>query len=253
MNIIIKELEIKNGDRTVYGKLYSPEEGGIYPAVILCHGYNGVNTDWVKECSYYAHHGYVAYAFDFCGGSARSKSSGYSTDMTITSEKEDLLAVLDSIRAMDNVDAENVVLFGGSQGGLVSALAAAERADEVRALAMYFPALCIPDNWSSMYSSPEAAPESFDFWGLKLGRGFVKDVQSIDVFNIIGDYKGNVLILHGDKDDIVPFSYSERAAAIYEYAELIKMHNEGHGFSEQGCIKAKETVLEFLDRECKIK
>jgi len=190
MNIIIKELEIKNGERKIYGKLYSPEGGGIYPAVILCHGYNGVNTDWVKECSYYAHHGYVAYAFDFCGGSVRSKSSGYSTDMTITSEKEDLFAVLDSIRAMDNVDAENVVLFGGSQGGLVSALAAAERADEVRALAMYFPALCIPGD-----ATGDGRVNALDLVRLKKylsGADVVLNKAAVDV---TGDGRVNALDL----------------------------------------------------------
>ena len=105
------------------------------------------NEDWIKECEYYAEAGFYASAFDFCGGSVRSRSSGESTEMTITSEKEDALAVLDYIRGVESVDNENVILFGGSQGGLVAALTAAERADEVKALALYFPALCIPENW----------------------------------------------------------------------------------------------------------
>ena len=251
MEAAVTDLIIHNGDRTVFGKLYAPTAPGKYPAVILSHGYNGTNSDWVRECTYYSKHGYVAYALDFCGGSVRSRSSGCSTDMTITSEKEDLLAVFDHIKAMDNVDSGNVVLFGGSQGGLVSALAAAERADEVKALAMYFPAFCIPDDWGKKYKSAEDAPETFDFWGLELGRGFVADAQTIDVFGTIGGFKGDVLILHGDKDEIVPYSYSERAIEIYESAELIKMSGEGHGFSMQGGQTAKEKVLEFLDKETK--
>ena len=143
MEVAVTELIIPNGDRTVFGKLYAPTESGKYPAIILSHGYNGTNADFVRECRYYSAHGYVAYALDFCGGSVNSKSSGSSTDMTITSEKEDLLAVFDYIKAMDNVDSSNMILFGGSQGGLVSALAAAKRADEIKALAMYFPAFCV--------------------------------------------------------------------------------------------------------------
>lgn len=251
MEITTEELKITSGEKNIYGKIYVPKNDGKYPAIILCHGFNGINDDWVKECSYYARNGYVAYAFDFCGGSVRSKSTGNSTDMTITSEKEDLLAVFDYIKTMDNIDEENIVLFGGSQGGLVSAIAAAERADEVKALVMYFPALCIPDDWGKKYPNPDDAPESFDFWGLKLGRGFVKDVQTIDVFNTIGNFKGNVLIIHGDKDAIVPYTYSEKAVGIYEHAELVKMKNEGHGFSVQCGDKAKEAVLKFLNNECK--
>ena len=251
MEVAVTELTVPNGERTVFGKLYAPTEPGKYPAVILSHGYNGTNADFLRECRYYAAHGYVAYALDFCGGSVNSKSSGSSTDMTITSEKEDLLAVFDYIRAMDIVDSDNVVLFGGSQGGLVSALAAAERAVEVKALAMYFPAFCVPDDWGKKYKSAEDAPETFDFWGLKLGRGFVADAQTIDVFGTIGDFKGDVLILHGDKDAVVPYSYSERAVETYEHAELIKLEGEGHGFSMQGGQTAKEKVLEFLDKVTK--
>ncbi|HBI51571.1 MAG TPA: cinnamoyl ester hydrolase [Ruminococcaceae bacterium] len=251
MEVAVTELTVPNGDRTVYGKLYAPTAPGKYPAIILSHGYNGTNADFVRECRNYAAHGYVAYALDFCGGSVNSKSSGSSTDMTITSEKEDLLAVFDYIKAMDNVDSSNMILFGGSQGGLVSALVAAERADEIKALAMYFPAFCVPDDWEKKYKSAEYAPETFDFWGLKLGRGFVADAQTIDVFGTIGDFKGDVLILHGDKDEIVPYSYSERAIETYEHAELIKLEGEGHGFSMQGGQTAKEKVLEFLDKETK--
>ncbi len=250
MDIITEELRIQNGNRTIYGKLYSPAENGKHPAIILCHGYNGTNADWVQECGYYAMHGYVVYAFDFCGGSVNSKSTGDSTDMTITSEKEDLLAVFDHIRTMETVDSEKVVLFGGSQGGLVSALAAAERPDSVRALAMYFPALCIPDDWEKKYADPQEAPETIDFWGLTLGRCFVEDVHHLDVFGTIGKFRGNVMILHGDKDDLVPYSYSERAAGVYDRVRLIRMEGEGHGFSEQGNKTAMGNILEFLNEEC---
>ena len=147
MGIQIKELLIPNGNRRIFGRLYTPEGEEKRPAIILCHGYNGTNEDWIKECEYYAEAGFYAFAFDFCGGFVRSRSSGESTEMTITSEKEDALAVLDYIRGVESVDNENVILFGGSQGGLVAALTAAERADEVKALALYFPALCIPENW----------------------------------------------------------------------------------------------------------
>ena len=38
---------------------------------------------------------------------------------------------------------------------------------------------------------------------------------------MIGAYTGPVLILHGDKDAIVPLRYSERAAQIFPNAELV--------------------------------
>lgn len=245
----MKEFIVSNGAKNIYGILFEPSETGRHPAVIMSHGYNGSHADWTNEGKYYSEHGYVVYAYDFCGGSVSSRSSGKSTDMSVSSEKEDLHAVFDCIRKLDNVDPERIVLFGGSQGGLVSSLAAAQLGSRVRALAMYFPALCVPDDWKKRYPDPALAPETFDFWGLELGRGYVEDAHRHDVFGSIGAYEGDVLILHGDQDEVVPYSYSEKAVEVYEHAELVRMEGEGHGFTPDGSRKAMEMVLRFLDRQ----
>ncbi len=243
----------KNADgttNTIYGKIYTPEAEGKSPAIILCHGYNGVNTDFVNECNYYADNGYIAYAFDFCGGSGagRCRSTGRSTDMTITTEKEDLLAVFDHISSMDIVDENKVFVMGGSQGGLVATLATEERADKVAGMLLYFPALCIPDNWKGMYKSLDEVPAQFDFWGLMLGKGFVEDLWNMpDIFTMIGKYEGDVLIIHGDNDTIAPISYSQKAVTIYPHAKLLTLPGEIHGFTPAGQNTAKQNVLEFMD------
>ena len=236
---------------TIYGKIYKPVKEGKSPAIILCHGYNGTNADFVNECNYYAKNGYVAYAFDFCGGSGRSQSTGASTDMTISTEKADLLAVFDYIRTMDIVDENQVFLMGGSQGGLVSALAAEERKDLAAGLLLYFPAFCIPDNWRDMHPDLSVVPETIDFWGLQLGREFVVDAHSLDVFSTIGNFSKDVLIYHGTEDAIVPLSYSERAVELYPKAELKILNGEGHGFTPAGAITAMEGVLEYLNTHTK--
>ena len=86
-NILRIPKKNKDGStNTIFGRLYTPKAEGKSPAIILCHGYNGINTDFMTECSYYADNGYIAYAFDFCGGSGagRCLSTGKSTDTTIT-------------------------------------------------------------------------------------------------------------------------------------------------------------------------
>ena len=105
----IREMSFSNGDQTIYGKLYIPGTSEKYPTIILSHGYNGAHTDYETECMYFAQHGYVAYVFDFCGGSKRSKSSGQKTDMTIFTEKSDLLTVIDAISSLDFVDDKRCV------------------------------------------------------------------------------------------------------------------------------------------------
>ena len=246
--VTVEELVIKEGNKEIYGKIYMPKEEGTYPAVILSHGYNGCNTDFVNECNYYARNGYIAYSFDFSGGSTRSKSKGSSTDMTIFTEKEDLLTVFNYIKDMDTVDKESIFLFGGSQGGLVTALAAEECKDELKGMALYFPAFNIPDDWRRNYVSEENIPEAVDFWGLKLGENFFKSMREFYTFDNIGAFDKNVLIIHGDKDAIVPMSYVERAEECYDNAELVVLEGEGHGFTPQGGKTAMELVLEFMNK-----
>ncbi len=244
------EINVPNGENSVYGKLYSPGEGK-HPAIIMCHGYNGCNADWTNECYYFVKNGYVAVAIDFCGGSVKSKSTGKTTDMTITSEKSDLLAVYHYVSGLDNVDPDHIFLMGGSQGGLVSTLATEELQDKVAGLMLYFPALCVFDNWTEKYASADSAEDVIPFWGMDLGKGFVQDVYGRDIFSEIGTYKGDVLIIHGDQDAIVPLSYSEKAKELYASAELVVLPGEGHGFSPKGAETAKEKLFEFMEAHVK--
>lgn len=168
--------------------------------------------------------------------------------MTIFTEKSDILAIFDYFQTMENVDKEQIFLFGGSQGGLVTALAAEERAEKVKGMILYFPAFSIPDDWRKNYPDIEKIPETVDFWGLKLGRNFFTDIHDFYTFDNIGSYDKDVLILHGDRDEIVPLSYSVEAQKKYPHAELITMNGEGHGFSPTGANMAKEKVLEYLQK-----
>lgn len=246
--ISIQELTIQNGDKKIYGKLYSPSKEGKYPAVILSHGYNGINTDFTAECTYFARNGYVAYAYDFCGGSGRSKSTGKSTDMTIFTEKQDLLDVFNYIQNLDNVDAGQMFLFGGSQGGFVTSLVAEELLDKVKGMILYYPALNIPDDWREKYPNEADIPETVDFWRLKLGRNFFLTIHDFKAFDNIGSYPNDVLIIYGDKDAIVPYSAMLEAEKAYGSVKLEVLSNEGHGFTPAGGKKAMEMALDFLKK-----
>lgn len=243
----MREYIIRYGEKSVYGRLYRPESKEKCPAVILSHGYNGIGADFARECESFAQNGCVAYALDFCGGSTRSKSSGASTDMTLITEKEDLIAVVEHIAKLDFVDPDRIFLLGGSQGGIVTALAAAELGDRIRGIILYYPAFCIPDNWRHRFDETDI-PETVDFWGLTLGKVFFTSMQELYPFDIIGNYKGAVLIIQGERDSIVLVADSQRAADIYENCELIVLENEGHGFSPDGTATAIAASLDFIKK-----
>jgi pimeloyl-ACP methyl ester carboxylesterase len=195
---------------------------------------------------YLASNGIAAVCFDFCGGSVHSKSELSTREMTLFTEKEDLCAVIEEVKNWDTIDNENIFVFGGSQGGMVSALVAEEYKDVIKGLLLLFPAFCIPDNWNAEYPTLDSIPETRELWGVILGRAYFEAIHGFDVFNTIGKYGRKVLIFHGDKDGIVPLEYGEKAASIYPDARLEVFEGEGHGFSEAGNSRVIEMTYEFI-------
>ena len=140
----------KRGELTIRGKLYRPgkeaAETEKLPIAIFSHGFmanQGMMKGYAKAA---AALGYAALTYDFCGGCLVGKSDGKTTDMSVLTEVEDLLAVLAWAKGQDFADPGRIVLAGASQGGFVSALAAARLGDEVKKLVLFYPALCIPDD-----------------------------------------------------------------------------------------------------------
>lgn len=247
----MKELNVKNGENTVYGKIIAPKDEGKHPVIIFSHGYNGCHQDFLEDARFFAKNGYVAMTYDFCGGSTRSQSTGRSSDMTLMTEKSDLISLVEYAGTLERADPERIFILGGSQGGMVSALVAEELGGKIKAMALYYPAFCIPDDWRKKYPDGTKIPQSLNFWGLELGKPFIENAISIDVGKETGGYDGGVLIVHGDLDDVVPMKYSKEAAERYKSAELKVLPGERHGFTPAGADKARKLALEFFEKQQK--
>ncbi len=227
------------------GTVYEPDASGKFPAVILSHGFNGHGYDFTEECRRFAERGYICYAFDFCGAQKNGGSTGRTAEeYTPFTMKEDLLHVIEAIGKLSNVDKSQIFLFGGSQGGLVTLLAAADEAvkEKIAGVATYFPALNIPDDWKD---KPE---ETTPLMGYYIGAEFIRSVQNFDPYEVIGEYKGDVCIVWGDKDELVRREYIDRATEVFgTRAELTVLSGAGHGFGGADLDKAIGTVLAFLE------
>ena len=243
-----KEITISHHDRQIRGIYYIPQNKEKYPIVIFSHGFGGVGVDFERYAVLMAENGIAAITYDFCGGSSRSKSSGKTSEMSVLTEKEDLCAVIDEVRTWEEVEEENLFLFGESQGGLVTALTIDEREDQIRAVMLIYPALCIEDDWAKTYPNLEEVPDEFDFWGTNLGKCYVEALRGFDTYSHIGKYAKKVFMMHGDKDPIVNISYSERLVKMYPDAVLEVFPGEGHGFSEEGSLRAREMCVEFVQK-----
>jgi len=244
-NILQEDLVLSKGDQKIFGVLYRPEGVKKAPVVIVSHGFGGNHQIGKAYADALVPMGYALYCYDFCGGSVHSRSDGKTTEMSIFTEEEDLKAVMDGLLDLDGIDRDGVILLGESQGGMVSALVAADRKDLVDRLILIFPALCIKDDWVSRYPSLEDMPEEVDMWGTPLSHTYLEGLHDLDVYADICRYEGPVHIYHGDKDAIVPLSYSEKAQESYKDAVLTVMPGEGHGFRPE----AQKSVIESIAEE----
>lgn len=246
--ILVNEIEIPGLNRRIDGILYLPEQEEKCPMVIFSHGYNGHKSDFDSTARYLAEKGIGAVSFTFCGGSTRDESGMPTTDMTLFTEKEDLLAVLTFVKNLEQADTENIFTFGGSQGGLVTALTVDNMSDEIKGMILLYPAFCIADNWNERFPRLEDIPEEKELWGMKLGRVFFESIHGLDVFAHVGNYKNNILVMHGDKDPIVAMGYSERIVETYPKVQLEVFPGEGHGFTEAGTQRMTELLYEFVKK-----
>lgn len=206
---------------TIRGVVYRRNGSLRQPIVICSHEFMANRMFARSYAKMFAERGYAAFTYDFCGGCIVGSSDGNTTDMTVLTEKEDLNAVLEYAQSQPYTDEDRVTLLGCSQGGLVSALVAAELKDRIDTLILIYPALSIPDDarkgeMIKAKFDPDHVPDTFWCGPMKLGKNYALTAKALDPYDDIVSYTGNVLIIHGDQDDLVPLSYSEKAFEAYQ-------------------------------------
>lgn len=239
-----ESIRVAHHERAVACTCWWPDSSAPVPAVILSHGYNGTADDLASRGQHLARRGIAAICLTFCGGSNRDTSGFPTTAMTLFTERDDILAVLEHATADPRVS--RVFLYGESMGGMASVLASAQAPKKIAGLGLLYPALCIPDNWRETFPEVADIPETVDFWGMPLGRGFFTSIRELDIFQVLPAYRGPVLLMHGTRDDIVPLAYSERAAVLCPSAALHVFPGEGHGFSDAGSQKVCDLLTQFV-------
>lgn len=111
---------------------------------------------------------------------------------------------------------------------------------------LLYPAFLVGDAVHERFSSLAEVPDSFQFNWIITGRPYVEDMWDYDVYKEIGNYTEKVLLLHGSSDSIVPISYSDRAAEVYEDAEYHVIDGAGHGFHGGDFEEAIRDIFGYL-------
>jgi pimeloyl-ACP methyl ester carboxylesterase len=141
---------------------------------------------------------------------------------------------------------ERPVLMGSSLGGYLAALYAAQHARSVDRLVLLAPAFRFLERWRARLS-----PAEFDQWKKqgwapiyhygahseqRLGYQFLEDAEKFDP---VPDFHQRALILHGTKDQVVPYQSSYDFALEHARTRLVSFPS-GHELTD---------VLEDLWRE----
>lgn len=235
----------------IYGHLYSPRKTSQkkLPVAVVSHGLGGNYQELAGYARQLARQGYLAYALDFPGGSSGGESSGVSqTDMSIYTESRDLSRVITALTKRKDAQAGKVLLVGGSQGAVVSALLAAQHPEKVKALALMYPAFSITHDAQQKYQSMKSVPASTNVFGFTVGRNYYRGLLHTDITKSATKFRGPVLVVHGGNDDIVPIKYAREAAKNFKNAQFHELPTAGHGFEGADQKNAYKLLNKFVNK-----
>lgn len=241
------EYWIESQGKQIYGRLYTPEGAvGPCPTVILSHGFGSTWEEAKLYIPRFLDCGVSCYVFDFPGGAMKNQSDGDFLDMSVMTEKQHLLDIIDTISAHPMVD--KLMLAGFSQGGAVTGLAAVDRADKIVGEILFYPALCISDMGHEAYLNKEDIPDAPKAFWQTVGKRYYEDVWDIDLVEEVTRYDGQVLMFHGTNDPAVNHVYSVRACEKFHHANLILLSRISHGFGETTVERIFPNIITFMEQ-----
>lgn len=248
----VYELYIPRDNLKIYTQIYIPNNNdNKYATVLASHGFGSNHNLTRVDALRLVTDNKAAVIFDFCGGSNECLSSLTMQQMSVMTQVDDLQAILQYVKEYDFVDKDNIFLLGRSQGGLVSSLVASKHKDDINAVVLFYPAYCIIDDANKRYANLDDVPESITIMDKAIGKKYYTDIAGIDVYEAINGYDKNVLIIHGDKDNIVPIEYSYKALQVLPHAKLITINGAGHGYNGNDYEVAIKNSIAFINDNIK--
>lgn len=244
-------------DLTVSGVLYVPRGDGPFPAIVLNHGYIEpsrymTGQGMPREQVFLAQQGFVVLHTDYRGHAGSSPAGRLDRELRL-GYAEDALHAAAALKAIPEVDADRVAMFGRSMGGGVTLNALVIAPEQVRAAVV----------WASVSSSfvdnvrhftARSRPESVAelerrFGSLTEDNTFYQDVSSQTFFDRIA---APVLIEHGTADSTCPIEWSRRSHALMQEANvdvrLIERQGEEHAYDRLWAGAMDETYA-FLRQQ----
>ena len=249
-------------DKKVSGLLSIPQEGGVYPVILMLRGFvpvesytTGIGTQRTGEV--FVENGFIALAPDLLGfGESDNPSSNpmeerfqtYSTALTLLASLESLdSALVASYSGRIKADTSKVGIWGHSNGGQI-ALSVLEMTGKSYPTVLWAP-VSKPFPYSILYYTDE-----FDDHGKKLRRvvaNFEKDydVELYSPTNFFDWIKAPIQIHQGTNDDAVPKKWSdelyEKLKELEKDVSYLTYPNSDHNLMPEGWNLAVQRSIEF--------
>lgn len=157
------------------------------PAVMFAHGNAELIDDWPHAMAPYRRLGVSVLLAEYRG---YGRSAGAPSEAAIAA---DFVAFYDRLRARPEVDPARVFLHGRSLGGGAACAVAAQRPAAALIL-------------QSTFTSVADMAKRFGLPGF-----FVRD--RFDNHRVIRDFDGPILLIHGRRDEVIPFEHAKRNRA----------------------------------------
>ena len=236
-----------NGEKLA-GILHHPKSENARGAVLLCHGMeSNKESDKLMFLSRaLAQRDLLTLRFDFAGV---GESTGSFANITYSAEVEDLQAAFSFMRARH---AGKIGILGSSMGGTVALLFAARNPDVAALVTLAAP--LHPERFLSRLSTPEELQQwrerGFIFYhGQRINVSLLNDLEKMNVVHALRKINCPVLILHGDRDDVVPV---EEAHELHHHlpgmSKLSILAGADHRISDPSLMK--RTLSEAIDWFC---
>ncbi|MBQ6551955.1 MAG: alpha/beta fold hydrolase [Lachnospiraceae bacterium] len=245
----MKEYYIDCDGIKLHAKLDMPEGKEKCPLCIVIHGFTGHMEERhiiaVQEALNEI--GIASLRVEMYG---HGQSDGEFRDHTLYKWVTNALAVVDHVKTLDFVT--DLYITGHSQGGLLTMLIAGMCPDSFKAVLPLSPAWMIPEAARAGQVlgtpfDPMHIPEMLSFGDRELRGNYVRVAQTIHPEEEIARYRGPVLIVHGDKDEAVPYAYAVKAAELYADAHLVTIPGDTHCYDHH-LEMVTEAVKEYLKK-----
>ena len=248
-----KYFEIKKNSQNIRCKLYYDKQHPIEKVVLFGHGFAGHKDNGAAQkfadrvLTKYKGIAVLIYNLP-CHGDDVKKKMVLQDCMTYMS------IVLDYIKTEFNTD--KIYSYATSFGGYLVLKYIREYGNPFLKIALRCPAVNMADVLTGtimkndeleMILKGKNVQVGFDR-KIEVNRQFLTDLEQSDIQkNDYLDYADDILILHGTKDEVVPFEAGEKFAE-NNLIEFIPVENADHRFQNPACMElATKKVLEFFD------